>query len=307
MTDSKRNGAGKAADSQRSTPRVPPLMWGFTIVFALASGLGGYVIGERDGQNNAMQKIAAGELPGSATDNAGQGRESTAPVTEIPDDVAPGTDFTPAKATADGVFDATIQGPGSPITSREEIANSARRDPADPMAHGALDAPVVIAEFTDWDCPYCIRHAAQTEPDLIKEYVDTGYVRIEWNDMPINGPAAHAAARAGRAAAEQGKFVEYKKAYFEAAAAKGGHPGFGIDEFLRFAEEAGVPDLDKFKADAESDKYDATLSKALEYAQGLGIDGTPGFIVGNEFIGGALPIDDFRRVINGELAASAKK
>lgn len=281
--------ANKNNDHNRSGAKIPPLMWAFTAVLALGTGVGGYIIGENHGYERAVDALAAGELPG---------KEDSAPVTEIPKDATPGTDFTEAKASEEA---AMIHGPGSEITSREEISNSARRDANDPFAIGAVDAPVVIAEFTDWDCPFCIRHAVETEPDLIKEYVEPGYVRIEWNDMPINGEAAHNAARAGRAAAEQGKFKEYKDAYFAEARNTEDHPGFGLEDFVRFAEEAGVPDMDKFREDAQSDKYDKALEESLDYAQGLGITGTPGFIVNNEFIGGALPIDDFRKVINGEL------
>lgn len=271
------------------------MMWAFTAVLALGTGVGGYILGDNHGYDRAVDAAEAGQL---------QETNSSAPVTEIPDDAKPGTDFTEAKASEDA---ALIQGPGAPINSRQEISNSARRDPNDPFAIGAVDAPVVIAEFTDWDCPFCIRHAVDTEPELIKEYVEPGYVRIEWNDMPINGEAAHAAARAGRAAAEQGKFAEYKKAYFDEARGTDGHPGFGLEDFVRFAEAAGVPDMDKFREDATSDKYDKAIEEALDYAQGLGISGTPGFIINDEFIGGALPIDDFRKVINGELNKTSKK
>lgn len=279
----------------RGRAKIPPLMWAFTAVLALGAGVGGYILGDNHGYERAVGEAAAGQL---------QETSSSAPVTEIPEDAEPGTDFTEAKASEDA---ALIHGPGAPINSRQEISNSARRDPNDPFAVGAVDAPVVIAEFTDWDCPFCIRHAAETEPELIKEYVEPGYVRIEWNDMPINGEAAHAAARAGRAAAEQGKFAEYKKAYFDEASGTDEHPGFGLEDFVRFAEAAGVPDIDKFREDATSDKYDKAIEEALDYAQGLGITGTPGFIVNNEFIGGALPIDDFRKVINGELNKTVKK
>ena len=279
----------KDNDNSRNGAKIPPLMWAFTAVLALGTGVGGYIVGENHGYERAVDALAAGELPE---------KESSAAVTEIPEDAKPGTEFPEPEASEEA---ALIHGPGSEITSREEISNSARRDPNDPFAVGAVDAPVVIAEFTDWDCPFCIRHAVQTEPELIKEYVDTGYVRIEWNDMPINGDAAHAAARAGRAAAEQGKFADYKKAYFAEAGQVEGHPGYGIEDFVRFAEAAGVPDIDKFREDAESDKYDDAIAQALDYAQGLGISGTPGFIVNDEFIGGALPVEDFRKVINGEL------
>lgn len=276
-------------DTNRGGAKVPPLMWAFAAVLALGTGVGGFIVGENYGYDRAVDALAAGELPE---------KENSVPVTEIPKDAKPGTDFAEPEASEEA---ALIHGPGSEITSRQDISNSARRDPNDPFAVGAVDAPVVIAEFTDWECPFCIRHANETEPELIKEYVDTGYVRIEWNDMPINGDAAQAAARAGRAAAEQGKFADYKKAYFEEAVQVEGHPGYGIEDFVRFAEAAGVPDIDKFREDAESDKYDDAIAEALDYAQGLGITGTPGFIVNDEFIGGALPVEDFRTVINAEL------
>lgn len=301
-------------ESEKSTTKIPPLMWAFTLVLAVGSGVGGYIIGEREGQQNAVDQIAE-QIGADGTDGAGGGGaagggsgEAEEPqVKEVPDNVEPGTDFSPAKKQDNGYYDATIHGPGSPVTSPEEIANTARRDPADPMAQGALDAPVVIAEFTDWECPYCIRHAAETEQELIDEYVDAGLVRIEWNDMPTQGPNSVAAAKAGRAAAEQGKFTEYKKAYMAEAAERGGHPGFTIDDYVRFAGTAGVPDVTKFREDAESDKYDEALEKSLEYAQELGITGTPGFVVNTEFIGGALPVQEFRYVINGELKKVADK
>lgn len=275
--------------NSRGGSKVPPLMWAFTAVLALGTGVGGYIVGDHQGHERAADEIASGQ---HLADDA------SAPLTEIPADAKPGTEFTEAQANEEA---AMIHGPGAEVTSRKDISNSARRDPNDPFAVGAVDAPVVIAEFTDRDCPFCIRHTVQTEPELMKEYVDKGYVRIEWNDMPINGDSAEAAARAGRAAAEQGKFAEYKEAYFAEAGKVDGHPGYGIEDFVRFAEAAGVPDIEKFRADATSDKYDKVLDEALDYAQGLGITGTPGFIVNDEFIGGALPIEDFRKVINGEL------
>ena len=125
-----------------NTPKtkIPPLMWAFTIVFALASAVGGYVIGERDGQQNALNQMAE-QVGGVDPDGAVVEGTSAG----IPDGATPGTDFSPVKANSNGFFDATIHGPSAPITSQDEIDNAARRDPKDPMAVGALDAPVVIA------------------------------------------------------------------------------------------------------------------------------------------------------------------
>ncbi|MDK6476900.1 thioredoxin domain-containing protein, partial [Corynebacterium amycolatum] len=80
-------------------------------------------------------------------------------------------------------------------------------------ALGDVDAPVVLSEFSDWDCPFCIKANVDIMPQIIKNYVDEGKVRIEFNDFVVNGQAAVEAARAGRAAADQGKFFEYQDAY----------------------------------------------------------------------------------------------
>ena len=45
-------------ESEKSTTKIPPLMWAFTLVLAVGSGVGGYIIGEREGQQNAVDQIA---------------------------------------------------------------------------------------------------------------------------------------------------------------------------------------------------------------------------------------------------------
>ena len=166
---------------------------------------------------------------------------------------------------------------------------------------------MVISEFSDFECPFCSRFANQTEPAILKDYVDKGLVRLEWNDLPINGPNAEAAARAGRAAAAQGKFVEFKHALYTASKDVNGHPGYQMEDFERFAEEAGVPDMDKFREDASGDTYNEVVKQARSYATSLGISGTPGFFVGGQFISGAQPTEVFVQAINDELAKTVSK
>src|SRR5699024_1196470 len=83
------------------------------------------------------------------------------------------------------------------------LGDLARRDEGDPLAMGAVDAPVVMVEFADYRCPFCAKFSRDVEPELIEQYVDTGKLRIEWRDMPIYGEDSARAARAARAAAEQ--------------------------------------------------------------------------------------------------------
>lgn len=253
-------------------------------------GLGGFILGER----SATSQFIA-ENPSSATAiNAKLAK------------VQAGTGDRTAKPLADGTYNALIQGPSGEIKSQADIEKIHRRNPKDPFAIGALDAPVVISEFSDFECPFCARYSTQSEGRILTDYVEKGLVRIEWNDLPINGPDADAAARAGRAAAEQNKFHEFKSALFAESAKQNGHPGFGQADFERFAQAAGVPDMDKFKADATSDKYDQAIEQAKKYGGGIGISGTPAFLIGTKFVSGAQPWEVFESALNEQLAATVK-
>lgn len=247
---------------------IPAIVWVLITVIAALAMLVGYLLA-------SPREIAAPEQAPS------------------PSAAAPGTNF--QKPTTNN---ALIGAPDKPVTKASDVH---RRRADDPFAIGALDAPVVIAEFSDLECPFCSRHANNTEPQIIKNYVDKGLVRLEWNDLPINGPKAVAGAKAGRAAAEQGKFFEFKAAAYAASANVSGHPEHDLEDYMRFAEEAGVPDLKKFKADATSTKYDAAVQDAKLFGSAIGINGTPGFIIGEQFVAGAQPWSVFQQVIEQEL------
>ncbi|STC69477.1 putative secreted protein [Corynebacterium pilosum] len=262
-------------------------MWAFTIVLALGAALGGYIIGLNEGRDQAAT-AAVSQAPQPSDGQAGERASQPADIS----DVKPGTDF------SDEARDATLYGAG-------DDGEVGRRNADDAMAMGAVDAPIVISEFSSFGCPYCARHNNETEQRIVEEYVETGLVRLEWNDFPINGPNSEDAARAGRAAAEQGKFFEFKDALFAEFEERGGQ--FTQEDFLRYAEEAGVADLDKFAADATSDKYDEAIAGSRQFGSELGIDGTPSFVIGTQTISGALPFEQFEVVINEELVESQER
>ena len=64
----------------------------------------------------------------------------------------------------------------------------ARRIPGDPLAMGRVNAPVVLIEYSEFQCPFCGMFSRNTQPDLIKKYVTNGTLRIEWRDFPYLGP-----------------------------------------------------------------------------------------------------------------------
>lgn len=224
---------------------------------------------------------------------------------------APGTGqsgATPIEGEGDGArYDANIQGPhkGADLTSadsRTDVTILHRRDEHDPFALGAVDAPVVISIFSDFECPFCAKFTLETQPRIISDYVEKGLVRLEWNDAPLGGEHAIRAAEAGRAAAAQGMFWEFQHAAFEKAHEKGnGHPEFTDDELVGIAEAAGVPDIERFRSDLDGHVWLDAVHAAGQHAQLVGVSGTPAFIVGDQGVTGAQPLGVFHDAIEVQL------
>lgn len=73
---------------------------------------------------------------------------------------------------------------------------------------------LVVAEWGDFQCPFCRLYTLNTEPALLRQYVDSGQVRLEWHDFAYPGPESVLGARAARAAGAQGKFWAFHDALY---------------------------------------------------------------------------------------------
>ncbi|MBT2380997.1 disulfide bond formation protein DsbA [Streptomyces sp. CB00316] len=183
-----------------------------------------------------------------------------------------------------------------------ELAKLARRDAGDKLAVGRADAPVVLIEYADFKCGYCGKFARDTEPELIKEYVEDGTLRIEWRNFPIFGEESENAARGAWAAGQQDRFWEFHAAaYAEGAKEK----GFGKDRVKALAQQAGVKDLARFMEDLDGEAARAAVAKDQEQAYGIGATSTPSFLINGRPIAGAQPKETFTRAI--ETAARQAK
>ncbi|MFI1713426.1 DsbA family protein [Streptomyces litmocidini] len=185
-----------------------------------------------------------------------------------------------------------------------ELEGYARRDASDKLALGRVDAPVVLIEYADFKCGYCGKFARDTEPVLVKKYVEKGVLRIEWRNFPIFGEESEAAARASWAAGQQGRFWEFHKAaYAEGAKEK----GFGEERLAALAKEAGVPDLARFR----QDRLGAVSREAVSVDRGqgydLGVSSTPSFLINGRPIAGAQPLEAFTEAIEAAAKAAPSK
>ena len=183
-----------------------------------------------------------------------------------------------------------------------QLVKLARRDAKDPLAQGRADAPVVLIEDAAFKCGYCGKFARDTEPDLVKKYVDDGTLRIEWRNFPIFGAESQAAARASWAAGQQGRFWEFHRAAYAQGAKE---KGFGAVRLDALAREAGVRDLDRFRGDRDSKAAHAAVTKDQNEAYALGATSTPSFLVNGQPIAGAQPEATFEQAVETAKATAA--
>ncbi|MGI5488438.1 DsbA family protein [Microtetraspora malaysiensis] len=190
---------------------------------------------------------------------------------------------------------------GSPAAESGPLTSAARRAPDDPLAIGRTDAPVTMVVYSDYRCPFCAKFGRDTEPKLVERYVSKGTLRIEWRDFPIFGEQSINAAKAARAAGAQGKYKEFAAALFGAAPDRG-HPDLTAAVLRKFAEQAKVPDLDRFDKDMAGSAFDKAIEKDMLEGNALGVPSTPAFLINGQPLLGAQPLEEFTAMIDKAAA-----
>jgi protein-disulfide isomerase len=159
---------------------------------------------------------------------------------------------------------------------------------------GKADGDVMVVEFFDYNCAYCksvfhpIRDAVQQD----------GNIKFVFKDYPILGETSVYATRAALAAAKQGKYVEFHTALMDLRAPK--------DEaaITTIATALGL-DLVKLKNDMQSTEIEKTIFDNRKLGTQLGVNGTPAFIINDEFYPGAMDADSFKKMVADVRAKKA--
>lgn len=216
--------------------------------------------------------------------------------------VLPGNSPTTSPGTAEPTAGESSDTAGSaqPDSGYEEL-EFVRRDPADPMAIGSVDAPVVMTMWTDLRCPFCAVFSRDTLPALVEQYVEAGQVRIEFSDVAFFGEQSEDAAVAAIAAGNQGLYMEFATAIYDEAPERG-HPDLPRERLLEYAEKAGVPDMERFVADLDDPGVRAQAQQDTISAQQLGVNSVPFFVAGNTALSGAQPVQAFQGFLDQALS-----
>jgi protein-disulfide isomerase len=178
----------------------------------------------------------------------------------------------------------------------------------DEPAKGDRDAKLVLIEFTDYQCPFCARHARETMRALDVEFIASGKLRYVVMDFPLESihPAAPKAAEAGHCAGEQGKYWEMHDRLFE------NQRNLAHVDLVRYAQELALDPV-TFNECLDSGRYRARVRNSLAAGQQAGVTATPTFFLGIveadgstikavQAIRGAQPIPAFRSAINKALS-----
>lgn len=147
------------------------------------------------------------------------------------------------------------------------------------------DGPVAIVEFSDFQCPFCARHAQETFPALKRELIDSGEVRYAIVHLPLHAihPQAIPAAEAAECAAEQGEFWNYHDVLFEKQSA------LPTADFTALAREIGL-DGEAFERCLAADVAFARVQASQLEARRLGVNATPTLFIGRVRADGAVDL-----------------
>jgi len=165
----------------------------------------------------------------------------------------------------------------------------------DTPVRGALNAPVMIVEFADYECPYC----QQIGSVLDKVEADyKGKVAFAYKDTPLPMHShAEKAAEAAHCAGTQGKYWEYHDALFA-------NKRLEIPQ-LKDAARSLQLDTAAFDKCLDSGETSGIVKSQLTEATTYNIQGTPSFLINGRFFEGVLTYDQLRTTIEEELHASS--
>lgn len=176
---------------------------------------------------------------------------------------------------------------------------------------GEANAPITIYIFSDFSCPYCAAASGANidmvsamqqrdptwtapMPGIIKDYVETGKVKIVWKYFPGHG-TGKPAQRVGWALNEQGLFWEYHDLAFANT-----NDVSSLSKMKDLAESLGA-DMDKLDDVIKSGKYESQFEEDTNMGKSNGVTGTPAFFVNGKLISGAQSYSNLKLVIDSYL------
>lgn len=176
---------------------------------------------------------------------------------------------------------------------RDATAQKVIREQQDELFHdagnpvdGNPNGDVVIVEFNDYQCPYCKRAHLAMKSVVAAD----GKVKVIYKDLPILGEASKIAALAALASVKQGKHLPLHNALMEF------NGKLDRDKIIEIAASVGI-DRAQLEKDMEDPGLKQIIERNLALASDLGVRGTPAFVVGKQFVPGAVDAAALKQLI----------
>ena len=184
------------------------------------------------------------------------------------------------------------------VRSDDHVRYGPNPDDTKPLGCKGDDCPITIVEYSEFQCPFCVRVLPDTKK-VLTNY--KGKVRWIVRDFPLSfHDRARPAAIAAHCAGNQDKFWQMYGALFD------NQRNLGDEDLKKYAKGIGVDQKKWEKCVAESDSVEAVIDKNFQSGVSLGVTGTPAFFINGRRLSGALPFSEFERIIEEELKDEKK-
>lgn len=203
------------------------------------------------------------------------------------------------------VTSAQIQDQAPQIQTPQRAANISAVKTANEPIVGAATAPIEIAYWYDYQCPVCRGFEEQVMPQLKRDYIDTGKIRIVYKDLQFLGPDSTSLGLVSRAVWQLApdKFAAWHKAVYDNQGEE--HSGWATkDKILSITTSVIGADLAKKAmalADSNAAAYRQSMDADRSEGAAFGVKATPSMIVGNKLLIGLYPYETVKAAIDAAL------
>lgn len=197
--------------------------------------------------------------------------------------------------------------PGAPAQPSGPVKVSVDNDPV----LGDKNAPITLIEFSDYECPFCKKSFTDALPEIKKNYIDTGKVKLVFRDYPLsfhaNAEKEAEAAECARAQSNDAVYFKFHDQIFTKTTSNG--TGLALTELPVIAKSLGL-NVSTFQQCLDSGTFKEEVAKDMADGSAVGVSGTPSWFVGpsskdgqinGKLMVGAQPFSAFKVIIDEEL------
>jgi protein-disulfide isomerase len=184
------------------------------------------------------------------------------------------------------------------VNADDQVRYGPEASDTKPVSCKADDCPITIVEYSEFQCPFCVRVLPDTKR-VLADY--KGKIRWVVRDFPLSfHDRARPAAIAAKCAAAQGKYWQMYGTLFD------NQRSLGDEDLVKYADKIGLDKAKYAKCTKNPGPVEALIDRNFQSGVALGVSGTPAFFINGRRLSGAMPYSEFKRIIDDELKGGKK-